>query len=175
MPKDKTPKAKGVPNKHLHSRSTFLYQAATYLTLQTSTAAEDLAQSNGALHTHHGLALQLGSDLQNVSRKGQVRLSSELKRTICKTCNAVLISGRTASQAIENASKGGRKSWADILVITCALCGSKKRFPIDAKRQVKKIERGPPLQTDASSENTEEPLSAPSPMQTTTDHASTSG
>ncbi|KAF2446994.1 Rpr2-domain-containing protein [Karstenula rhodostoma CBS 690.94] len=180
MAKDKLPKAKGVPNKHLHSRSTFLYQAATYLTLRAGASdankAQDSVQSSRAPQNHLGLALQLGSDLQTVSRKGQVRLSSELKRTICKTCNTVLIPGRTATQAIENESKGGKKSWADVMVITCALCGSKKRFPIGAKRQPKKAERQPPqAQTSLSEKSAEEPISTVSPMQTTSDQALTPG
>jgi ribonuclease P protein subunit RPR2 len=182
MAKDKQPKfkVKGVPNKHLHARSTFLYQAATYLTLRAGASdankAEESTQNSRAPQSHPGLALQLGSDLQNVSRKGQVRLSSELKRTICKTCNTVLIPGRTATQIIENESKGGRKSWADVLVITCALCSSKKRFPIGAKRQRKKSERHPlHAQADLSGKDAEAPASTVSPMHTTTDQASTPG
>jgi ribonuclease P protein subunit RPR2 len=181
MAKDKQPrtKAKGVPNKHLHARSTFLYQAATYLTLRAGAPdadrAEESAQSSHAPQSYPGLALQLGSDLQNVSRKGQVRLSPELKRTICKTCNTVLIPGRTATQAIENESKGGKKSWADVLVITCALCTSKKRFPIGAKRQRKKSERQPLQAQDLSERSVEERRSTISPIHTTTDQASTSG
>lgn len=180
MAKDKPPKTKGVPNKHLHSRSTFLYQAAAYLTLRAgaldANKALDSAQSSRAPQSHQGLALQLGSDLQTVSRKGQVRLSSELKRTICKTCNTVLIPGRTATQAVENESKGGKKSWADVLVITCALCRSKKRFPIGAKRQGKKSERQPPrAQKSFPEQSAEEPTSTVSPMQTTTDQTSTPG
>ncbi|KAF9738271.1 hypothetical protein PMIN02_007182 [Paraphaeosphaeria minitans] len=180
MAKDKPAKAKGVPNKHLHSRSTFLYQAATYLTLRAGAPdpnqALDSAKSSGAPQSRHGLALQLVSDLQNVSRKGQVRLSSELKRTICKTCNTVLMPGRTATQTIENESKGGKKSWADVLVMKCMRCGSKKRFPVGAKRQKKKSERQPPqAQTSLSEKSAEDPTSTVSPMQTSTDQASTPG
>ncbi|KAK7179252.1 Rpr2-domain-containing protein [Paraphaeosphaeria sporulosa] len=180
MAKDKPPKTKGVPNKHLHSRSTFLYQAATYLTLHAAALdaneAPDSAQSSGTTGSRHRLALQLASDLQNVSRKGQVRLSSELKRTICKTCNTVLIPGRTATQTIENESKGGKKSWADVLVVMCTLCGSKKRFPIGAQRQEKKSERQPTqAQRSLSEKSAEEPTSIASPMQMTTDQDSTPG
>lgn len=127
MAKDKQPKPKGVPNKHLHARTTFLYQAATYLTLRAGEPS--------------GLALQLASDLHAVSRKGQVRLSSELKRSVCKTCYAVLIPGRTATQTLENESKQGKKPWADVLVLACTVCGTKKRFPVGAKRPKKKSER----------------------------------
>lgn len=174
MAKEKQNKIKGVPNKHLHARTSFLYQAATYLTLRAGAAksdiAEESAQSGHVPHSHSGLALQLGSDIQSVSRKGQVRLSSDLKRTICKTCNTVLVPGRTATQAIENESKGGKKPWADVLVISCTLCGSKKRFPIGAQRQKSKTERTPAqVQTELSEMSQDGLSSTMSPMPITTD------
>lgn len=144
MAKEKQTKIKGVPNKHLHARTAFLYQAATYLTLRGSVEqleTQKSAQRGPVSPTCSGLALQLASDLHTVSRKGQVRLSSDLKRTICKTCYTALIPGRTATQTIENESKGGKKSWADVLVILCTRCGTKKRFPVGVNPQKKKSER----------------------------------
>jgi ribonuclease P protein subunit RPR2 len=151
MSKVKAPKAKGVPNKHLHARSTFLYQAATYLTLQTATqnyvtagvAQDKENESHDALEArrHSPLALELGSDLQQVSRKGQLRLAVDLKRSMCKSCNTVLIPGQTVTQTIENPSNGGKKPWADVLVVTCLVCGGKKRFPVGATKQLKKAKR----------------------------------
>src|SRR5690348_13356450 len=118
--KDKLPKAKGVPNKHLHARTSFLYQAATYLTLQSSVNVNvnvnvKEAESSGAVpldsdskagrvHQPSPLALQLGSDLHTVSRKAQLRLSIDLKRSMCKSCHTILVPGQTAAQTIENES-----------------------------------------------------------------------
>ena len=152
MSKVKAPKSKGIPSKHLHARTTFLYQAATYLTLQTAPGSETTLltrkdpQESTAQGHHSGrngfpLALHLGSDLQQVSRKAQLRLSADLKRTLCKSCNTVLISGRTATQTIENDSKRGKKPWADMLIIECNFCGGKKRFPVGAQKQPKKAMR----------------------------------
>lgn len=150
MSKVKPPKSKGIPSKHLHARATFLYQAATYLTLQTasSKAANDLntdeAVAEAHSHvssTHSPLAIRLCSDIQQVSRKAQLRFAVDLKRTICKRCNTVLVPGRTATQTVENVSKGGKKPWADILVLECTTCGGKKRFPVSAKKQPKKGKR----------------------------------
>jgi ribonuclease P protein subunit RPR2 len=145
MSKVKAPKVKGIPSKHLHARTTFLYQAATYLTLQTAVNDGEPATENGSRtaprSNHSPLALQLGSDLQQVSRKAQLRLSVDLKRSVCKSCNTILVSGHTATQSIENLSRGGRKAWADVLVVECNLCGGKKRFPVSAQRQTKKGER----------------------------------
>jgi ribonuclease P protein subunit RPR2 len=151
MSKVKAPKSKGIPNKHLHARSTFLYQAATFLTLQTATqdditlddAQDKESHPHGAPKTqrHSPLALELGSDLQQVSRKGQLRLAVDLKRSMCKSCNTVLIPGRTVLQTIENPSKDGKKPWADVLVVACLVCGGKKRFPVGATKQLKKAKR----------------------------------
>ena len=147
MAKDKLPKPKGVPNKHLHARTSFLYQAASYLTLRSSVNVEE-AESRGAAPSDAGrvqqpsrLALQLGSDLHTVSRKAQLRLSIDLKRSMCKSCNTILVPGQTAVQTIENESKGGSKPWADVFVVSCKVCGSKRRIPVGARRQQKKRDR----------------------------------
>ncbi|CBX92942.1 hypothetical protein IAQ61_008678 [Plenodomus lingam] len=154
MSKVKLPKAlklKGIPNRHLHARTTFLYQAATYLTLQTIegrgikspiAVEKSVVDDDASLpHSHSAVALQLGSDLQQVSRKAQLRLAVDLKRTMCKSCNTILVPGQTATQRIENTSKGGKKPRADVLVLQCCYCGSKKRFPVGAKRQLKQSKR----------------------------------
>lgn len=180
MAKDKPPKPKGIPNKHLHARTTFLYQASTYLTLHTSINASKAGVCDTVPAEKQGmqqlspLALQLGSDLHTVSRKAQLRLSVELKRSMCKSCNAVLIPGRTATQITENQSKGGRKPWADVLVISCNRCGSKKRLPVGAKRQPKKRERlvAPEISATSDMEGVESTTSAD---QTVTERRPSSG
>ncbi|KAF2257075.1 Rpr2-domain-containing protein [Trematosphaeria pertusa] len=184
MAKGKPPKAKGVPNKHLHARSTFLYQAATYLTLHAGSAPKTTERDTLANQMSHsdesvaqgysGLALQLGSHLHTVSRKGQVRLSVHLKRSMCKSCNAVLIPGRTSSHRIENGSKGQKKPWADVLVIECTLCGGNKRFPVGAQRQPKKSERGN-QKIDSNGKDTETNQSSTPAAVTGTDQTSTPG
>jgi ribonuclease P protein subunit RPR2 len=174
MSKVKPPKSKGIPSKHLHARTTFLYQAAAYLTLQTAPnllgTSQNAAQSGTHLQTpahrlleHSPLALQLGSDLQQVSRKAQLRLSVDLKRTMCKTCNTILVPGRTATQTVENSSTGGKKPWADILVLECCFCGGKRNFPVGATTQPKKRDRKaalktPPLVTSSNSIPPSDPM-----------------
>lgn len=164
MPKDKQRPPKSIPNRHLHARTTFLYQAATYLTLQATAAQSDTALSvdtttsgserqAASKQTHISPALQLGSHLRSVSKKGQVHLSSNIKRTLCKRCNAILIPGRTSTHRIENKSKGALKPWADVLEIECDICGAKKRFPVGAVRQTKKKQRDIDMK-DKSASNT---------------------
>ena len=85
-----------------------------------------------------GLPLQLNAHLRSVAQKAQIRLSQDLKHAICKICNSPLIEGETCLRSIENLSKGGRKPWADVLVLKCCACGACKRFPIGAKKQKRK-------------------------------------
>jgi ribonuclease P protein subunit RPR2 len=186
MAKDKPRGGKGVPNRHLHARTSFLYQAATYLTLQvgaetSSAKGQDTLVYNpskeASISTHNPslLGLHLGSHLRAVSLKAQVRLSSDVKRTICKTCNVLLIPGQTSTHILENASKKGGKPWADVLEVGCKICGTKKRYPVGAKRQPKKDER---VQSSDKISQSKEPgdidQSATSPMQTSTNQSPSS-
>ena len=81
------------------------------------------------------------SHLKAVALKGQVRLEPDLKHSICKKCDSLLIAGSTSTSEVENPSRGRLKPWADILVVTCTVCGTKKRFPQGSKRQMKRSKR----------------------------------
>ncbi|RMZ34169.1 hypothetical protein D0859_01672 [Hortaea werneckii] len=88
-----------------------------------------------------GLPLHLATHLRQVALKSQIRLRTDVKHSICKRCSSILIEGTTSNKRIENKSKGGRKPHADVLVISCKVCGADKRFPVGAKRQKRKGER----------------------------------
>ncbi|KAF2749183.1 Rpr2-domain-containing protein [Sporormia fimetaria CBS 119925] len=157
MAKDKQRPAKGMVNRHLHARTTFLYQAAAYLTLQAAPVEQGKIEdspTHSSRFAASGDAVRLGTHLRSISMKGQLHLSQTVKRTICKSCSAMLIPGRTANHVVENLSKGGRKPWADVLVVECRTCGSKKRFPVGASRQESKSRRASakttPLPVEAS-------------------------
>ncbi|KAF2810031.1 Rpr2-domain-containing protein [Mytilinidion resinicola] len=189
MAKAKEPKGrKSIPNKHIHARVSYLYQAASYLSLQTPDSGQHKEIKEGIQprgdtpnatasstkifyesetdhegQTQHatrkspqsGLALFLVSQLRSISQKSQVRLSHDLKRSLCKSCNALLVPGRNSTTSIENASRNGKKPWADILVIECQTCGSKKRFPVGSKRQARKSGR---LNVMSSTRNPDEAM-----------------
>ncbi|OBT79852.1 hypothetical protein VF21_01559 [Pseudogymnoascus sp. 05NY08] len=165
MAKAKQAKGANVPHKALHSRLSYLYQAATYLSAQEkpSTApaiptpppissqphlqnAGDESVQNQAPAEPQPASSQfltrvLLSDLRTVSMKMQIRLSPGMKHTICKRCDALLQDGSTCVTKIENKSKNGRKPWADVLVRTCGNCGCEKRFPVNAERQPRRPNR----------------------------------
>lgn len=81
------------------------------------------------------------SHMRGVSLKTQTRLSVPVKRSFCKRCDAILIPEVSSTQEIRNDSRGRKKSWADVLVIRCLVCGTEKRFPQAEKRSKKLSER----------------------------------
>lgn len=169
MAKAKATKSKGIQHKHLHSRISYLYQAATYLSLHThetgkqlsaqappaaippaaadsvthDTTAESDGQQPQPLGTPRKLSLArlYASHLRDVSLKSQIRLSPDIKRSLCRRCNTVLIPQVTSTSRVENHSRGGKKPWADVLVVRCNACRAEKRFPTGSKRQKRRTER----------------------------------
>jgi ribonuclease P protein subunit RPR2 len=137
----------GIPQRHLHSRISYLDQAATYLasTEETSERAETVKrdparqiQSTHIQKCSRGIWPQsrnLLSQLRAVSLKSQIRLSSDLKRSFCRRCNTPLIPGKTSEIGITNNSRHGRKPWADVLVVECGFCGAVRRYPTGQKLQ----------------------------------------
>ncbi|TQS37790.1 hypothetical protein Golomagni_01724 [Golovinomyces magnicellulatus] len=165
---------KTIPNKALYSRISFLYQAAVYLATTHQHNPKDIKptaekeENKDIVNNENDRCLitdapnktkissanaassrRLISDLRNVSLKAQIRMSPSLKHSICKTCSTLLIEGSTCTNEIENKSKCGRKSWVDVLVRKCLICGTVKRYPLTALRQKRRT-----LRSDA------EPVSA---------------
>ncbi|TVY58608.1 hypothetical protein LCER1_G001569 [Lachnellula cervina] len=143
MPKAKSAKGTvNVPNKILHSRVSYLYQAASYLVAQqphsesgskqyqrdtskTSSNHPKSIEANGAEHgssatlseaaAYRPASRRMISDLRSVTLKGQMRISPAMKHSICKKCDTLLVDGSTCTNEVENKSKEGRKPWADVL------------------------------------------------------------
>ena len=175
-----------VPNRHLYSRLSYLWQAANYTSQITnashnetkssqsqvqplgamtredrqesmaskesicqhiSTSTDSSVPNEASLSTdcrpeiNRGQSRRLVSHIRAISCKSVLRLSPGMKHSFCSHCESVLIPGSTSSSMVENKSRGGRKPWADVLVITCKLCGASKRIPLGAKRQQKWKER----------------------------------
>ena len=194
MASEKARAHKGLLQKHLHSRISYLYQAAIYLSGTTGKAqiCESNSDKEKQLVNNHGeaagmseaaseqslpiapstqeegtpglgehsmlqaqsgaLPRQLLTHLRAVSLKGQIRLSPNMKHSICKRCDLLLVPGNSATTYMENKSRGEKKPWADVLVITCNACGTAKRYPVGAKRQLRKEKR--PIQAEAGTVHT---------------------
>lgn len=170
MAKSKSQKPLCIPQKHLHSRISFLYQAATYLasvqtTVVTPTLAVDVSNPStsdpttttvssvpvgdrGASYPdlptssirESAPSRQLLSHLHAVSRKAQISLSPNMKHSICKRCHTLLVTGSNCHEILENLSRGSKKPWADVMVRRCLTCGTEKRTPTRIKGQAKKRE-----------------------------------
>jgi len=170
MPKAKSAKG-GVAPKHLHARISFLFQASNYFSSIASSGhiapipsplpnEQDnvSTRSPGDLIPHEkvrsekaeaqdgsfratGLSRHMSSQLRAVSLKSQIRLSTDVKHSICKRCDAVLIPGKSSTEHIQNSSKNGAKPWADVLVVTCNACGMERRYPTGMQRQARKPAR----------------------------------
>lgn len=141
MAKASANQTKSVPNKHLHARIAYLHQAATHLALKQQPVTKTDTSGADSQLQQHGLPLLLAAQLQAVSQKAQIRLSHDMKRSICKVCSTPLMPDTTSKTRIENKSRAGKKSCADVLVIQCQNCNTEKRFPVGARRQKRKAER----------------------------------
>lgn len=143
--------AKTLANRHMHCRISFLYDAAKYLALEggeiPSTREAISLQTVAVDGDEFGASRvpsaphRLISHLRSVALKSQIRLSRQIKRSICKNCDAVLVGGESCRVYPENRSKGGKKPWADMVIVQCNACRTAKRFPVGATRQLKKNER----------------------------------
>ncbi|KAI2615398.1 Rpr2-domain-containing protein [Hypoxylon sp. NC1633] len=144
-----------VPDRLMYSRASYLYQAAAYMTnLSDSDSSEPVTQGNedatpqekqtsSTAHSKQALARRFITDLKSATLKSRIRLSPAMKRTICKFCDSLLVEGKTSSSWVENQSKGGKKPWADVLVVKCHACSGVKRFPVQAPRQKRRLMREP--------------------------------
>jgi ribonuclease P protein subunit RPR2 len=153
MAKGKT--AGSVQNRPIYSRISYLYQAATYLSstsgshaIQPEIQQTEHHQAQGekqsydaACHVKQAVSRRLLTEMKATSLKAQIRMSTSMKHTICKHCDTLLVEGDTSTSYVENQSKGGRKPWADVLVIKCNTCGGPKRFPLHAPRQNRREKR----------------------------------
>lgn len=161
-----------VPNRHIYTRISFLYQASACLSQAAkqdpNTASADagvthdtkqhhattLAQQYHSLTAARSMARRLLTDFRAIGQKTNTRANPHLKRSICKYCDSLLIEGQTSSSAIENKSKGGKKPWADVLVVKCQTCGGEKRFPVspreNKRRPFREAKGGRSIEQDAA-------------------------
>lgn len=131
MAKEKKAKG-GLPNKNVHLRLAFLAQSAKYLHGNSDiiSGERDICVTGLKTESQRKQARYLTTQMKGVGRKSVIRLSQENKQRICKVCDELLVDGRTATTTISNDSKGKKKPWADVKMITCNTCQSVKRFPI---------------------------------------------
>ncbi|CAI7617775.1 unnamed protein product [Penicillium bialowiezense] len=102
-------------------------------------------------------------NLSRTSMKTQIRLPVTFKRSLCKRCATLLTLGVTCSHEIRNESRGGKKPWADVLIVRCLPCGAEKRFPQTDKRAKKLSQRRKEKETALLQNDTDMDLSSATP------------
>ena len=130
----------GIPQRHIHSRISFLHQAATYLSTISAEARSTKHDATSSASFQDSCERSFGgssrpqsryllNQLRGVSKKSQIRLGRDVKHSMCKRCQSLLIPCQTSVQDMENDSKGGKRPWADVFVVRCIKCQAVKRFP----------------------------------------------
>lgn len=111
--------------------------------LSPSAAAPEKVDEKQEATTDHlpNLSRAYISNLRGVSLKTQLRLPREVKRSFCKRCDTLLVPGVNCTEEIKNASRDGRKPWADVRVVRCTTCFTEKRYPQTERRGRKLAER----------------------------------
>lgn len=145
MVKEKGKKSEpGGSQRHIRARISFLHKAANLLQqhayIKQKDCQEDGDNQNATSQSYpliSSLPRQYVSQMRGISLKSQQRLPIEVKRSICKRCDLILIQGTTCEGEIRNESRGQKKPWADVRVVRCRACGVEKRFPMCQKRSQK--------------------------------------
>eukprot|EP01119_Soliformovum_irregulare_P017289 TRINITY_DN5113_c0_g1_i1.p1 TRINITY_DN5113_c0_g1~~TRINITY_DN5113_c0_g1_i1.p1 ORF type:complete len:133 (-),score=13.11 TRINITY_DN5113_c0_g1_i1:119-517(-) len=114
MPSSKAQKKKEGRNGDTYQRINFLHQAAHFVSI------------NG----DQTLAREYGKQLKRIANGSVLRLESDVKSTLCKNCNSVLIPGLSATVKLKSKRE-------QHLIKTCLHCGAIKRRNTKLKLQKK--------------------------------------
>lgn len=95
--------------------------------------AEGNSTDTKATLRQYAISMYFASHISTIGQKSQAKVSKDIKRTMCKGCAVPLLPGKTSTTRVENKSRGGKKPWADVLVVRCKLCGMEKRYPIGSR------------------------------------------
>jgi ribonuclease P protein subunit RPR2 len=171
MARLKAPKEAKNSKSHLKARMEYLHRVSLYL--QASATTKNISTPNTTNDTDlpdnptvnetENLAGDLDqpqtkasllnlsrvcvSQMRGVSLKTQTRLPVPVKRSFCKRCDSLLIPGVSCIHETQNPSRGGKKAWAELLVVRCFTCGTEKRFPQTDRRSEKLVTRQKEKQT----------------------------
>lgn len=134
-----------LPNKNIHLRLSFLHEAALYLTTSGSSPSAEVPKSNNRASERKSpirpdvstsaCSSHLISHMRGVSRRSVIRLDQNVKRSVCKGCDQLLLTEESTLVNTENKSKNQSKPWADVRVVKCRRCGTSKRFPCRKKSE----------------------------------------
>ncbi|KIJ39862.1 hypothetical protein M422DRAFT_174598 [Sphaerobolus stellatus SS14] len=131
-PKNEAPRPNSVTNREIYQRMNFLYQASSYLK-----SIEAVTASNNEVDGHEPTQKQkrrriavgdLGSSyvrsMRAVGNKSVTKMDPNVKRTLCGSCDTVLLPGVTASVRVKGTSGRSNK-----VLYTCLSCDASRAIP----------------------------------------------
>ncbi|KAF8588652.1 Rpr2-domain-containing protein [Ramaria rubella] len=137
QPKDEAPSPNSVANRETFQRLNFLYQASAYLRgIDTFALAEPResgdqgSQRDRKKRRKRRIATlgDIGSSyvqcMRTIGNKSVVRMDPNVKRTLCKGCDAVLLPGITASIRVKGSPNKGHS-----IVYACLACNLSRTIP----------------------------------------------
>ncbi|CCL98703.1 uncharacterized protein FIBRA_00707 [Fibroporia radiculosa] len=153
--KDQEPQANlnSVTNRDILQRLNFLYQASAYLhTIAPSPSgkpsndkvielSKEQKRERRRKARHPAQTTELARayvrSMKIISQKATVRMDPNVKRTLCKKCNTILMPGSTASVRTKPSSTHGHS-----IAYTCVTCGTTRRIPAPPILDADKPPRG---------------------------------
>lgn len=103
-----------VPKRDEYERISYLYQLSNHTLLNPK---------------YKVLSRGYARNATLISKKAVIRLAPNLKRSICKKCDTILIPGLTVTIRLQNLSKN-KSGHNDMLLYQCDQCSEIKRFPV---------------------------------------------
>ncbi|OSX66023.1 hypothetical protein POSPLADRAFT_1133002 [Postia placenta MAD-698-R-SB12] len=139
---DSTVTINGVANRDILQRLNFLYQASTYLNsiaphptdepitnymgepLTCKERKTEMRRQQRHPATTSDLSRSYVKSMKIIGQKATVRMDPSVKRTICKKCNTVMVSGTTADVRIRTSPVHGH-----VVCYICKSCSTSRRIP----------------------------------------------
>ncbi|EPQ57096.1 Rpr2-domain-containing protein [Gloeophyllum trabeum ATCC 11539] len=141
--KDEAPNPNSISNRDILQRLNFLYQAGVYLSTlpgepssrATPSSGRPQKRSKRKRNVKHDdirksrvssfdLARTYIDTMKSVGQRTVVKMDPSVKRTLCKSCNSVLIPGTSATVRVKSSSSHGH-----IVTYTCSTCHTSRRIP----------------------------------------------
>ncbi|RKO98927.1 hypothetical protein CXG81DRAFT_28278 [Caulochytrium protostelioides] len=104
--------AESLPNRETYQRLNFLHQASQVLATTPGSA-------------QHKLSTFYSKSFKRLAQKHVLRLSPQIKRTLCRGCDGIMVPGLTAD--VQRLTQPNRQ---ELTRTVCETCGSYRQYPI---------------------------------------------
>ncbi|TFK53537.1 Rpr2-domain-containing protein [Heliocybe sulcata] len=121
--REEAPNPNNISSRDILQRMNFLYQAGAYLSTLPAEASSREAPHPAAGQKRRKARAYVDS-MRTVGQRTVVKLDPSVKRTLCRSCNLILIPGTTATVRIKSSP-----SHEHVVTYTCTTCNSARRIP----------------------------------------------